>query len=129
MSSTNSLPHALSINNSNVYTGAVGIDVGTYALIVGGKCVDVAYGTYSQALEQLDEWTQENGVDTETPFDELLQDDDYWNNGHIERLEQKPQRRVTYRQTGADFTTVMYSDGTVEYFDNDEWSVTSSEAV
>ena len=38
-------------------------------------------------------------------------------------------RTVTARITRADYTAVQYSDGKIEYFDNEEYSVTSPKAV
>ena len=138
----NSLSQPLTINNQTVHTGVIGIDVSTYAIILNGRAVDVSYGTHGDALNLLDDWKRVCDVDLDTPFDELMEDDTYWRNGHVPRLvldepakmslaeqENEPQRSIVARITRADYTAVQYSDGTVEYFDNEQYSVTSSKAV
>lgn len=80
----NSLP--LTINNQQVVTGVIGIDVGTYAIVLNGRAVDVAYGTHGDALNLLDDWKRVCDVDLDTDFGELMEDDSYWRNGHIPRL-------------------------------------------
>lgn len=93
MSTQNSLPHAtLTINTQQVHTGVLGIAPKTYAVIVDGRAVDTAYGTHSQALDQLDDWKRADGVDLDTPFDELLEDNTYWKNGHIPQLTLEPEK-------------------------------------
>lgn len=100
MSTQNSLPHAtLTINTQQVHTGVLGIAPKTYAVIVDGRVVDTAYGTHSQALNQLDEWkcADSDVIDyLDTPIDEIP--NSHWKNGHIPPLTLEPEKMTLAEQ-------------------------------
>jgi hypothetical protein len=70
----------------------IGTGPGQYAIIINGRQVDVAYGDPITAQQVEAEWRTILAADVlvadelDTPFSELVEDDSYWLNGHIEPL-------------------------------------------